>query len=287
MLGTLLVMVSGSPRLAVTGGGSWATGLGGTLVYAAPRLVTDPSDCRWYHTMDLPTLGTVAGHWDLRATIDDYLGRFDGFRGNRCLDVGCASGFLTFELERRGAAEVVSVDAATSAQLEFVPFADPRFDLAARLAEAAREHQRIQDAYWLAHRLLGSRARVHYGTAYDLPAALGQFDVAVVGMLLPHVREPFRVLEQVAARTTDTIIVTQQAPQIDGAYAYFMPDQNTLDPYWAWWSLSEDCTARMLGVLGFEVVSRVRAEHAATNRGDGYTAPTEACTALVARRVRH
>ncbi len=254
-------------------------------MYAAPRLVTDPSDCRWYHTMTLPTLGTVSGTWDLRPTIDDYLGQFDGFSGARCLDVGCASGFLTFEMERRGASDVVSVDAASAEQLEFVPFSAPGFDLAARLSEAAREHQRIQNAYWLAHRLLGSRARVHYGTAYDLPAALGQFDVAVIGMLLPHVREPFRVLEQVTARVTDTIVVTQQAPQIDGAYAYFMPNPETLDPYWAWWSLSEDCTARMLNVLGFEVVNKVRAEHAATNRGDGYAAPTEACTALVARRI--
>lgn len=249
-------------------------------LYATPRRVEDPADCRFYHAMDLPGLGTVGGDWDLRPTIDDYLGRFDGFRGRRCLDVGTASGFLTFELERRGADAVVSVDAATVEQLELVPFADPRFDLAARTAEAAREHQRIQDAYWLAHRLLGSRARVHYGTAYDLPPELDRFDVAVVGMMLPHVREPFRVLEQVASLVEDTIIVTQQAPRLDGAYAYFMPDPRTLDPYWAWWSMSEDCTVRMLGVLGFTVVSKIRAEHACPYRGD-----RESCTAIVARRV--
>lgn len=253
-------------------------------LYATPRLVTDPSACHWYHAMDLPGIGTVSGDWDLRPTIDDYLGRFDGFSGARCLDVGCASGFLTFEMERRGAAEVVSIDAATVDQLEFVPFAAPEFDLQARLSEAACAHQRIQNAYWLAHRLLNSRAQAYYGTAYELPAALGQFDVAVIGMMLPHVREPFRVLEQVAARVTDTIIVTQQAPQIDGAYAYFMPDVQALDMYWAWWSMSEDCTARMLGVLGFEVVKRVRSEHACPSRGDSYVAPTEACTAIIARQ---
>ncbi len=38
----------------------------------------------------------------LATTIDDYLGRFD-FRGKRCLDIGTASGYLTFEMERRGA----------------------------------------------------------------------------------------------------------------------------------------------------------------------------------------
>src|SRR5437870_33821 len=80
------------------------------VMFVAPRMVTDPASCRWYHTMDLPELGTVGGNgWDLRATIDDYLGRFD-FTGMRCMDIGSASGYLTFELERRGARQVVSVD---------------------------------------------------------------------------------------------------------------------------------------------------------------------------------
>lgn len=252
-------------------------------LYASPRLVTDPSCCYWYHAMDLPGVGTVGGDgWDLRPTIDAYLGRFDGFRGARCLDVGAASGFLTFEMERRGAAEVVSVDLdIADCPWDVVPFADPRSsrqDAHAQLVDSLRG---VQDGYWLAHRLLKSRARAYYGTAYDLPAPLGQFDVTVVGMMLPHVRDPFAVLEQVAARTDGTIIVTQQAPAIDGAYAYFMPDPATLAPGWAWWSLSVDCTARMLGVLGFDVVRTVQAEHICNERGD-----TESCTAIVAQRRR-
>ena len=51
--------------------------------------------------MDLPGLKKVGKGWDLRRTIDAYLGHFD-FRGKRALDVGTASGFLTFEMERRG-----------------------------------------------------------------------------------------------------------------------------------------------------------------------------------------
>jgi predicted nicotinamide N-methyase len=38
--------------------------------------------------------------------VDPYLGNFD-FVGKRVLDVGAASGFLTFEMEKRGA-EVVA-----------------------------------------------------------------------------------------------------------------------------------------------------------------------------------
>jgi hypothetical protein len=249
-------------------------------MYASPRFVADVASCRWYHAMDLPEVGTVGGQWDLRATIDEYLGHFD-FRGKRCMDLGAASGYLTFEMERRGAREVVSVDLdADRHAYDVVPFASADFDV-----DAARERLRglihaTQDAYWLAHRLLGSRAKAYYGTGYDLPAALGQFDVVMIGMMLPHVRDPFSVLEQAAARSDETIIVTQQAPRVAEAYAYFMPDPSTREPEAAWWSLSEACVERMLAVLGFEVISRTRAEHACLIRGD-----RESCTASVARRV--
>ena len=246
-------------------------------IFARPQTVTDPATCDWYHAMDLPELGTVGGAWDLRATIDDYLGRHD-FRGKRCLDIGTSSGYLTFEMERRGASEVVSVDLDPGThEWEVVPFAGRNNDgVIERMAEHMRARQR---AWWMAHRLLGSRARVYYGNAYRLPEALGRFDVVLIGMMLPHVRDPFRVLEQAAARSSDTIIVTQQAPAEKLAYAFFMPDPVSGQPDNAWWSMSEACTERMLGVLGFDVVSRVRAEHACPARGD-----REECTAMVAKR---
>ncbi len=40
--------------------------------------------------------------------VDEYLGKVD-FAGQRVLEIGPASGFLTFEMEKRGA-EVVSVE---------------------------------------------------------------------------------------------------------------------------------------------------------------------------------
>jgi hypothetical protein len=79
-----------------------------TLRFKSPRSVRDVAECAFYHYMDLPGIGQVGDHWDLRPTIDEYLGRFD-FRGKRALDVGAASGYLTFEMEKRGAS-VVSFD---------------------------------------------------------------------------------------------------------------------------------------------------------------------------------
>lgn len=249
-------------------------------LYAQPRHVETSERCDWYHSMELPELGLVSGAWDLRATIDDYLGRYD-FQGKRCLDLGPATGYLTFEMERRGASEVVSVDLDLAKhEWEVVPFADPRFDREAMIATMRGYVEQWQRAYWLAHRLVGSKARVHYGNVYALPPELGHFDVAMVGMLLSHLRDPLRLLEQLA-HLVDAVIIVQPAPQIEEAFAFFMPDPVTLNPPEAWWSMSDVCLERVLNVVGFEVTDRILAEHACPFRGD-----TEVCTTTIARKKR-
>ena len=71
------------------------------MLYVEPWPVRDPQDCHWYHTIDPPS-GSVTGEWDLRNRFDDYVGHVD-LSGKRVLDIGTASGFLTWEAERRGA----------------------------------------------------------------------------------------------------------------------------------------------------------------------------------------
>jgi hypothetical protein len=89
-------------------------------LFAAPRKNLNVNQCFFYHVYDLPGVGRVGGHWDLRETIDDYLGHYD-FTGKRALDIGTASGFLTFAMEARGA-EVVSFDAAAGRHSDIVPY---------------------------------------------------------------------------------------------------------------------------------------------------------------------
>lgn len=50
--------------------------------------------------MDVPGHGTIQGEWDLRGSVDKYLGHFD-FTGKRVLDVGAASGILSFYIEKK------------------------------------------------------------------------------------------------------------------------------------------------------------------------------------------
>jgi len=70
-------------------------------VYAPPRTVTDLNDCYFYHTVDVPGVGRVTGEWDLRAGVREYLGSVP-FAGKRVLEIGPASGFLSFFMEREG-----------------------------------------------------------------------------------------------------------------------------------------------------------------------------------------
>ena len=253
--------------------------------YAEPRHVTNVDECRFYHHMALPGIGEVGKGWDLRRTIDDYLGRFD-FRGKRALDVGTASGFLSFEMEKRGA-EVVSFDMGSSADWQLVPFGAKGFDLAKMRAIVDKAVEPTRNSYWLAHRLLQSRARAYYGDIYNIPDAIGQFDVVLLGMVLPHLREPFYALAQNARLSRDAVIITQQAPKIPGPFACFIPkasmDPNSLASYNSWWVFSEDCLREMLAVLGFKVESATRKKHLCTGRNP---AGEEECLTIVARRVQ-
>src|SRR5690349_6834683 len=150
--------------------------------YATPLAVENPDDCFFYHRINIPGLGEVGTQWDLRSCIDSYLGKFD-FRGKRVLDLGAAAGYLTFEMEKRGA-EVVSFDMVDGTQWDVVPRWDIQKDMPALREQHAKGAQRLKNAYWFAHKRLQSKARAYYGDIYDLPGGLGEFDVAMFGMIL-------------------------------------------------------------------------------------------------------
>src|SRR5258705_11847467 len=91
------------------------------LVFEAPRFVDRLEDCFFYHAMELPGLGLVPAHWDLRGRFDDYVGGVE-VAGKSVLDIGAATGFLSFEAEKRGASRVVSFGMRDARQQSFFPF---------------------------------------------------------------------------------------------------------------------------------------------------------------------
>jgi tRNA (mo5U34)-methyltransferase len=115
--------------------------------------------------IELPDGSVTAGGWDLRETARAI--PWPDLRGKRCLDLGTADGFWAFELERRGAAEVVATDLPSP----FQERARTRF-------EHARER-------------LGSTVRYEERDVFELE---GGFDVVFAGYVLQMVRDPIGAL---------------------------------------------------------------------------------------------
>lgn len=249
-------------------------------LYVTPRIVENPDDCNFYHAMTLPGLGEVGREWDLRDNIGDYLGNVD-FSGKRVLDVGTASGFLTFEMERRGA-DVVSFDMKSGRQWNLVPHYKLEPNRESMFDHIAKMHERLQNAYWYAHRALGSNAKAFYGDVYDISESIGKFDIVLFGMILSHLRDPFQALYSGTRLSTDTVIVTNQTRRDAAPASHFLPNSQNENQNRGWWSFTDGCIEQMLGVLGFVVESKTRQDYKCIAPNQ---VPVHTCTTFVARRI--
>ena len=234
-------------------------------IFAAPLNVEDVADCYFYHTMELPGYGVINGDWDLRRGLDDYLGNVV-FAGQRVLEIGPASGFLTFEMEKRGA-DVVSVEVTTDHSWDFVPY--PPFRLEEVLGPRQIVMQQLKNSYWLSHAAHHSKARVYYGDVYNFPAALGEFDVALMGSVLLHCRDPLRIVEQCGKKARSLIIIDMFHPDLEGApICRLAPTpQNFL--WHTWWHFSTQFFTQFLAVMGFTTSEAL--SHQQYHRGKAYT----------------
>lgn len=159
----------------------------------------------WYHTIDVAPGVTTKGWFDLRAVVD--LMPWPDVRGKRCLDIGTFDGYLAFELERRGAAEVIAVDVEDHLLWDWPPDyrakdlpRDPGFSGPPKGA-----------GFRLAKDLMGSAVEWRPTSIYDLdPAQVGMFDVVVLGSLLLHLRDPLRALEAVRRVTGGHLLSSDQ-----------------------------------------------------------------------------
>ena len=224
-----------------------------TAPYSLARDVASLDECYFYHTIDVPGHGTVEGEWDLRGAIGPYLGNFD-FAGKRVLDVGAASGILTFHIEQKGA-DVVSFDLSDEFDWDIVPFKSNDHEASRR---DRRAHlKRINNGYWFCHKAFGSRAQMVNGVVYDIPETIGPVDVAVFGSILLHLRDPFLALENGARLAQDAIIVADVSPygRLGSRFLRrprFMPKADR--PDWVtdgWFRLPPLLVIEYLKILGF------------------------------------
>lgn len=222
-------------------------------IFAEPRVVTDTKDCYFYHTMELPGIGKIAGNWDLNRNIRSYLGNVS-FKGKRVLDVGCASGVLSFFMEEQGA-EVVSFDMDKNVAWDMVPYA--KWEHFHHILQERRAIiDKLNNGFWLAHRTLNSKVKAVYGSVYAIPEAIGPVDICVFGSILLHLRDPFLALQNGLKLTREKVIVSDvlraPATAAQEPCLVFLPDAKTVEPKDTWWDVRPAWVARALGVLGFE-----------------------------------
>ena len=214
--------------------------------------------CYFYHTTDIPGHGQVEGEWDLRSGVDAYLGHI-GVAGKRVLDVGAATGFLTWHLERAGAT-VTSYDLSPAQSWDIVPISS--LDVADHARVRKNHIGAINNGYWLCHRAFGSSARMVHGTVYAMDDALGPVDVSVFGSILLHLRDPFLALHNALRLTRETVVVAEILPgahvlsrwtsRLLGRSQQFKPRFERGRPWETWWNLPPALVVEFLGVLGFE-----------------------------------
>jgi tRNA (mo5U34)-methyltransferase len=135
-------------------------------------------------------------------------------------------GFWAFELERRGAAEVLAIDVAER----------PTFATASEL--------------------LGSRARFRRLNVYDLdPADVGEFDLVVMGYVLQMLRDPLRGLESVRRVCRGELVLLETVSRPLSAIPSPLARLDARRDGREWFVFNRRGLRKVLELAGFEVVA--------------------------------
>jgi tRNA (mo5U34)-methyltransferase len=234
---------------------------------------------QWYHTLDLAPGVVTPGWFDTRA-VPSKLPLPDSLAGMRCLDVGTFDGFWAFEMERRGAAEVVATDVLDPEEWDWPAGSSPE------VVRELAERKRGGEGFRVAREALGSSVQLVERSVYDLdPDELGTFDFAYLGSLLLHLRDPVGALERVRSVVDGRLLVVDVHDPLLSRLSPRRP-LATLDgrgrPWW--WQSNVACLVRMVEAAGFEPVGRpVRLR---MPRGTGQRAPRPRARALAGREGR-
>jgi tRNA (mo5U34)-methyltransferase len=226
------------------------------------------AELEWYHTLELAPGIVTPGWFDTRPVVA-RLPFPDSLTGKRCLDIGTFDGFWAYEMERRGAAEVMAIDllgpndwdwpAGTSA--EVIAAIDSRKN-AGRGFEVARE-------------ALGSAVRRVEKSIYALdPAVDGLFDFVYLGSLLLHLRDPVGALMRVRSVCTEQLL---SVDAIDLGLTLAHPRKpiamlEAIGRPW-WWKPNLAAVVRMIEAAGFRPERRGRI-YMPAGRGQSRTRPS-------------
>ncbi len=218
----------------MSGGGEMSAAANAQLAREASRYV-------WYHTMELADGVVTEGMFDHRTALERYLIPKD-LSGLRCLDVGTMDGFWAFEMERRGAEEVVATDVGEVEDLDWPPLW--RNQVKPTLDETKAER------FALAHAALGSRVRRIERSVYDLDLDLGEFDLVFCGDLLVHLKDPVTAIERMRRVCRGSTIICNPTKRFRFRRRRPLAEFDGIEEF-QWWVLSEASLERIMLAVGF------------------------------------
>src|SRR5574343_1592721 len=96
------------------------------MTFETPWPKPTVEECSFYSTMQYPSGFQAVGEWELGEYLHRYTGKQD-WKGKSVLEVGPASGQVTFWLEQQGA-QVTAVDVAPGKTWELLPYAGIDYD---------------------------------------------------------------------------------------------------------------------------------------------------------------
>jgi len=201
---------------------------------------------RWYHTITLADGVETPGMFDHRAAVDRYLIPAD-LTGMRCLDVGTMDGFWAFEMERRGAEQVMAADVGEVDALDWPPLWRTRVE--PDLDETKRER------FEFVRETLGSSVERVERSVYDLDRSLGEFDLVFCGDLLVHLKDPITAIQRLRGVCRGSAIVCNPIKRFRFGRRRPLAEFDGIDEF-QWWLLSESTLERMMVATGFARVEK-------------------------------
>jgi tRNA (mo5U34)-methyltransferase len=231
----------------------------------------------WYHAVRLTPEIQTPGVYDYEPVLP-YFDFPEDMRGMSVLDVGAATGYFSFEFERRGAA-VTAIELPSMAAWDMPASDGPR--TLSRLMErhkvgslAEVDYLHLEAPFDLCRALLKSRVRRRFSRVYDLsPETLGTdgYDFVFVGDVLLHLFGPLLALSQIARLCRGTLVVSQAIPDASDRQPSLLyvggPEWNADGR--TWWQPSMEFLDQSLRRLGFEDV-RVAGRFGVLNQLDGF-----------------
>ena len=206
----------------------------------------------WYHTIEVAPGVVTPGWFDLRPVMKHI--PWPDVRGKRCLDIATYDGFLAFELERRGAAEVWATDLPNHEDWDWLP--RDRAKGVAYLDAIAGEKGR---GFEIASELRDSKVQRRFMSVYQLdPEEVGKFDVVVCGSLLLHLRDPMRALDAIR-RVCSGEFLSIEVVDVLGSILHPRRATLNLKGINGQWTVPNSFGQRhMLEVAGFDVIESSR-----------------------------